>query len=269
MNELKPKPKKNTHHKKKIKKTSWGGVAGWYDQLLEKNDDTYQTNVVLPNLVRALEIRKGLRVLDLACGQGFFSRAFALEGAEVAGVDISSELIDLAKKQSPKEIKYFVRSADDLSVFQDGYFERITIVLSIQNIEAPHKVFKECARILAPQGKLFIVLNHPAFRVPKESSWGYDESTNIQYRRIDRYMSESKVEIDMNPSRPGSVKTISFHRPLQYYFKTLANAGFATTRLEEWLSHRESGHGPKKEAEDRARMEIPLFLFLEAQKLVK
>ena len=86
-----------------------------------------------------------------------------------------------------------------------------------------------------------------------------------QYRRIDRYMSESKVEIDMNPSRPGTVSTISFHRPLQYYFKTLANAGFAVARLEEWLSHRESEKGSRKIAEDRARQEIPLFLFLEAQ----
>ncbi len=251
---------------RKGKETSWGGVAGWYDALLEKGDDTYQAKVVLPNLVRAMAIHNGVRVLDLACGQGFFTRVFHLAGAEVAGVDISSELIGLAQKQSPKEIRYFARSADDLGVFTDGYFEKITIVLSIQNIEAPHKVFKECARILKPGGKLFIVLNHPSFRVLKESSWGFDDVTKTQYRRIDRYMSESKVEVDMNPSKPGTVTTISFHRPLQYYFKTLANAGFSVARLEEWLSHRDSQDGPRKLAEDRARTEIPLFLYIEAVK---
>ncbi len=253
---------------RKSKETSWGGVAGWYDTLLEKGDDTYQTKVILPNLIRAMAIHKGVRVLDLACGQGFFTRAFHLEGAEVAGVDISSELIGLAQKQSSKEIKYFVRSADDLGVFTDGYFEKITIVLSVQNIEAPHKVFKECARILKPGGKLFIVLNHPSFRVLKESSWEYDEVTKTQYRRIDRYMSEAKMEIDMNPSHPNTTTTISFHRPLQYYFKTLSNAGFSVARLEEWLSHRDSEDGPRKLAEDRARMEIPLFLYLEAVKII-
>ncbi len=253
---------------RKSKETSWGNVAHWYDTLLEKGDDTYQAKVVLPNLTRAMALHKGERVLDLACGQGFFARAFHLAGAEVAGVDISKELIVLAQNQSPKEIRYFAREASDLGVFTDGYFEKISIVLSIQNIEAPHKVFKECARILKPGGKLFIVLNHPAFRVLKESSWGYDEQTKTQYRRIDRYMSESKVEIDMNPSRPGTAMTISFHRPLQYYFKTLANAGFSVARLEEWLSHRESEKGPKKDAEDRARQEIPLFMYLEAQTAV-
>ncbi|KKU82215.1 MAG: hypothetical protein UY07_C0001G0001, partial [Parcubacteria group bacterium GW2011_GWA1_47_8] len=50
------------------------------------------------------------------------------------------------------------------------------------------------------------------------------------------------------------------------YFKTLANAGLAVARLEEWLSHRKSEKGPRKDAEDRARMEIPLFLFLEIEK---
>jgi len=76
-------------------------------------------------------------------------------------------------------------------------------------------------------------------------------------------MSESKVEIEMNPSKRDTKTTISFHRPLQYYFKTLANSGFVVARLEEWLSHRESESGPRKKAEDRARKEIPMFLFLE------
>lgn len=253
--------------KANTKTTSWGNVAAWYDTLLEKDDDTYQSRVILPNLTRAMNIRKGERVLDLACGQGFFARAFHLAGAEVAGVDISPELTSLAKQQSPKEIRFFVCSADDLAVFQDNYFEKIAIVLALQNIEAPHKVFKECARILAPKGRLYLVLNHPAFRIPKASSWGFDEESKTQYRRIDRYMSESKEMIDMNPGRPGNTTTVSFHRPFQYYFKVLANTGFTVARLEEWLSHRESEKGPRKVAEDCARKEIPLFLFLEAIKL--
>lgn len=262
--------KEQARGKRKItkNKTSWEGVAGWYNQLLEKGDDTYQTKVILPNLIRAMGALSGVKVLDLACGQGFFTRALHLEGAVATGVDMSATLIDFAKKQSPKEIRYFARSADDLGIFEDEYFEKISLVLAIQNIEEPHKVFKECFRILKPGGKIFIVLNHPAFRVPKESSWGIDTMTNAQYRRIDRYMSESKILVDMNPSKPGTVETVSFHRPLQYYFKTLANAGFVVARLEEWLSHRESDKGPRKASEDRARNEIPLFLFLEVIKPV-
>ena len=264
--EVMEKPKKSRIPGPRAKKeTSWGGVAHWYNKMLEEGGDTYQAQVVLPNLVRLMGVKPGVRVLDLACGQGFFSRAFAAQGGEVTGVDISSDLISFAKKSSPKEIKYIVASAEDLAKLSDASFDVVALVLAIQNIEAPHKVFKECARVLTPKGKLFIVLNHPAFRIPKESSWGYDDMTETQYRRVDRYMSETKTLIDMMPSKPGSVTTVSFHRSLQYYFKTLANAGFAITRLEEWLSHRESEKGPRKAAEDRARKEFPMFLFLEAE----
>ncbi|MDO8604681.1 MAG: class I SAM-dependent methyltransferase [bacterium] len=270
------KPNKQPIARKKT--TSWGGVAHWYDKLLA-DEDTYQARVILPNLLRAMSDKKGSpaetfegkslageKVLDLACGQGFFTQAFFQEGAKATGVDLGKQLILIAKKNSPKEIEYFAQSAEDLSLFEDASFEKISIVLAIQNIDAPHKVFKECARVLVPGGKLFIVLNHPAFRIPKASAWGFDEETKSQYRRIESYMSESKVEIEMNPSKRDTKTTLSFHRPLQYYFKTLANSGFAVGRLEEWLSHRESELGPRKNAEDKARKEIPMFLFLEAFK---
>lgn len=255
----------NRHPIAKKKTTSWGGVAHWYDKLVE-GDDSYQARVILPNLLRAMAIKKGEKVLDLACGQGFFTRAFFEEGAIPTGVDLGKQLVLIAKKHSPKEIEYFAHSAEDLSLFPDASFEKISIVLAIQNIEAPHKVFKECARVLVPGGKLFIVLNHPTFRIPKKSSWGYDEEAKSQYRRVDSYMSESKVEIEMNPSKKGGPTTLSFHRPLQYYFKILANSGLVVARLEEWMSHRESENGPRKKAEDYARKEIPLFLFLEVSK---
>ncbi len=248
--------------KKSTKNTSWDNVAHWYDTLLAGND-TYQTRVILPNLLRVMAVKKGERVLELGCGQGFFTQAFYKEGGEVTGVDLGKDLIAIAKRQSPKEIKYFAHSAEDLSMLADKSADKIALVLSLQNIEAPHKVFKECARVLAPGGRIFIVLNHPAFRIPKSSSWGYDESTKTQYRRIDRYMSEAKADIEMNPSKKDGPTTTSFHRPLQYYFKLLNNNGFAVTRLEEWLSHRESEVGPRKAAEDRARREIPLFMLLE------
>ena len=114
-----------------------------------------------------------------------------------------------------------------------------------------------------------MVINHPAFRIPKRSSWGWDEKESKQYRRIDAYMSDEKIEIDMKPGEEMVSKkafTVSFHRPLQVYFKALNKAGFAVTRLEEWISHKSSQPGPRSAEEDRTRKEIPMFLCIEARK---
>lgn len=238
------------------KDTSWGreAVVG-----------EYQKELILPNLLRLLEIKRGDLILDLGCGPGFFAREFAKKGGKVVGIDISKELIELAKREPAKGIEYHIASADDLKFLPEKSVDKITIILAIQNIENVAGVFKECARVLKPSGKIFLVMNHPAFRVPKASDWDFDTKENIQYRRIDSYMTESKAKIEMHPSMRfrASPHTITFHRPLQYYFKILGNAGFAVSRLEEWISSKRSEPGQRAAAENRARKEFPLFLFME------
>ncbi len=258
-------------HMKKQPSTSWGNVAEWYDDLLETEKDTYQSAVILPNLLRLLSVKKGQKILDLACGQGFFSRAFAKEGASVTGVDVAEELIRRATAHAAKEkiknLSFAVASADHIPLVASGSIDTVTVILSLQNIADCGSVFAECARALKNNGRLLLVLNHPAFRVPKMSEWGWDEQKNIQYRRTDGYLSESRVQISMHPGDNPKEKTISFHRPLQYYFKALQKHGFAVVRLEEWISHRQGPKGRKFAASERARKEFPLFLFLEAGKL--
>lgn len=252
------------------KDTSWGKVAGWYDELLENKDGTYQNEVILPNLKRLVSPQKGEKVLDIACGQGFFSRALDEVGAEVTGADIAKELIGLAKLHSPKTISFEVAPADELAFVKDSSFDKALIVLALQNIENLHGAVREAYRALKPGGSFFIVLNHPAFRIPKNSSWQWDDEKNVQYRRIDSYMSDMRNRIEMNPGamKEGDKKfTVSFHRPLQVYFKALTKAGFLVGRLEEWVSHKKSKAGPRSAEEDRIRKEIPLFLMIEARKI--
>jgi ubiquinone/menaquinone biosynthesis C-methylase UbiE len=251
------------------KDTSWGGVADWYNELLN-SVGTYQKELILPNLLRLVDIKKGEKLLDIACGQGFFSRAFAQVGAEVTGADISAELIKFAQKNAGPKEKYLVVPGDRLAEnIKDGEFDKAIIVLAIQNIENLSGVMMQANRALKKGGKLFLVLNHPAFRNPKNTAWGFDEVSKTQYRRVDAYLSESRTEIDMAPGaiKKGSDKmTVSFHRPLQVYFKALVKSGFLIGRLEEWNSHKKSEAGPRQKAEDKARQEIPLFLMIEAVK---
>lgn len=253
--------------KKQDKKdTSWGNVAVWYRESVS-SEGSYQRRLILPNLIRMMAIREGEKIIETACGEGIMSRAFHEAGGAVSAADISPQLIALAKKNSPAEIRFEVAPADKMEVFGSGYFDKAAIVLALQNIENDREAVREIARLLAPRGKIFIVLNHPCFRIPKASEWGYDETKRIQYRRVDRYISESKNLIEMHPGADPREVTVSFHRPLQHYFKTLEKAGLAVSRLEEWTSQKVSEPGPRASAENRARKEIPIFLALEATKL--
>jgi len=249
------------------KDTSWNKVADWYDNLL-KDDDSYQAKVILPNLLRFLDLKKGEQVYDLACGQGYFANVFAHVGASVTASDLSKKLIETAKKDAKEKISFYITPAHRAQFLKDNSIDTIVIVLAIQNIENVNDVLIECKRVLKEKGRIVFVLNHPAFRVPQGSDWYFFDG--IQSRIVYRYLSESKVSIDMTPGekdKKKKISTISFHRSLQYYVKLFAKNDFAITRLEEWISHKQSQNGPRQLAEDSARKEIPMFMCLEIKKV--
>ncbi len=246
--------------------TSWGSEADWYaDHLAE--DDTYHAKVVLPNVLRIIDPKKGMKVFEIGCGEGYFSRELAKKGATVTASDISPELIAIGKKKGGG-VTYRVSNAEDLSWATPSEYDVALAVLTIQNMERIDMVMKGVARALKNEGRFVFVLNHPVVRVPKASQWDFDEEKKVQYRRLDGYLSGKKVQIDMHPGKGGKKSvTYSFHRSLQEYMKILRTAGFCITRLEEWISHRVSDSGPRAKAENVARKEFPLFMMIEVQKL--
>jgi ubiquinone/menaquinone biosynthesis C-methylase UbiE len=265
-----------------MSKTSWGGVADWYDQYL-KDEDSYQNKVILPNLERVLSLDHNNSLLDIGCGQGYFSLVLAKKVAKVIGLDISPELVSMAKEQSKKlnlkNTTFGVSPASDLSSVPDQSIDKAICILAAQNIEDLDKVFLEISRVLKKDGSFVMVINHPSFRIPQASDWHFNDSKRVgddpnigkQGRVVYQYLSEGKIKIDMNPGSTFSDKkgylkpkkyTISYHRPLQVFIKWLSKANFAVTRLEEWSSHKKSQSGPKAKIEDIARKEIPLFMCL-------
>src|SRR3989344_7618591 len=107
--------------KKETHKTSWEPVAEWYDKLLA-GEDTYQAKVILSNLLRLLP-PQGKRIIDIACGQGFFSREYAKGGADVLGVDISPELIERAREHKTQSARFEVASASRMEKAETGEFD--------------------------------------------------------------------------------------------------------------------------------------------------
>src|SRR3989440_6306845 len=222
--------------------TDWGGVADWYDQLVGEAGSEYHREVVLPGVMRLLSPQPGERIVDVACGQGVLCRLLRERGAEVTGVDAARELIDAARQRSDPAIKYHVGDARELSFLPENHFDAAACVLAIQNIHPIGPVFSNVARVLKADGKFVVVMMHPSFRGPKETSWGWDEKNKVQYRRVDRYLLPRKTPIVAHPGKSAQTYTWTFHRPIEAYVRALRNAGLLIDAIEEWTSHK-TRHG--------------------------
>ncbi|MEO5646019.1 MAG: methyltransferase domain-containing protein [Candidatus Paceibacterota bacterium] len=248
-------------------KTDWNNVAQWYDNYLE-GDDTYQAAVIAPNIMRLIDPKKGKRILDVACGQGYFARLCAEKGAEVVGVDQSAVLVEKAKTQAGDKELYFVGNAETLEAYKLETFDTVFMVLALENIKNITAVMEGIQQVTKQDGKVVFVLLHPSFRIPQHSDWGFDSKKTVQYRKVEKYLSEISIPIELSPFK-GEKKTVTvtFHRSLQWYMKAFRNAGFAITNIEEWNSHKKSQAGPRQAAEDNARKEIPMFMAIELKKI--
>lgn len=248
--------------------TDWNQVADWYDTIVGDQGSEYHQHVVLPGLLRMLKPTPGMRILDIACGQGVLCRQLQEKGAIVTGLDAAPRLLEAARKRSHPDIRYVAGDARDLAAtpgLEAASFDAATIVLAVQNISPLKGVFDSAAWALKPGGRLLLVMMHPAFRSPKATSWGW-EGNQTQYRRVDRYLMPRKEPIVSHPGKKDGKYTWTFHWPLQSYVKSMAAAGFLIDGLEEWAGHKVSEPGPRAKAENNARAEIPLFMAIRAVK---
>jgi ubiquinone/menaquinone biosynthesis C-methylase UbiE len=258
---------------KRFGRGSWEKVAPWYNRLTDDGrGHYYHQHVVIPGVLRLLDLNPkpsslNPKLLDIACGNGVLAQALP-KNVEYLGVDIAPSLIKEAEKMDHNsKHNYLVTDATKPLTSLDSQkdFTHAAIILALQNISNPVAVLQNVSKLLILNSKLVIVLNHPAFRIPRQTAWGIDEGRKIQYRRIDKYMSPMDIPIRMNPSDPQSQQTMSYHFPISAYSKMLKDAGFVIEEIEEWTSDKES-EGRAGRMENRSRNEIPLFMAIKAIK---
>lgn len=241
---------------------NWDSSEKWYSSCVGEKGHYYHQSVVIPNALRLLGNFHSL--LDLGCGQGVLARHLN-EKVDYLGVDLSKELIASAKKLT-KNRNFLVADATQPIPVEKTDFDRASFLLSLQNMEKGEGAIQTAARHLKKNGQLLIVLNHPCFRIPRQTSWDVDEKMKLQYRRINSYLSAQEIPIQTNPGKGAkSETTFSYHHPLSTYSSWLQNAKFAIMSMEEWCSDKKS-EGSRARMEDRARREIPLFLAIVAVK---
>lgn len=243
--------------------TSWEGSEKWYDTLVGCEGHYYHQQVVIPGVLRLLKLESTSKVLDCGCGQGVLGRAVGK--VAYVGLDLSPSLVAKAKKNDPSHDYLVADLTKPLPVKEK--FSHASFILSLQNMERPDLALQHVSQALDSKGLVIIVLNHPCFRIPRQSAWGVDQEKKLQYRRIDRYMAPLKIPIQTHPGKgKASEETWTFHHSLSDFSRFLGEAGFAILKLEEWVSDKVS-EGKNAKMENRSRAEFPLFLTILAQKI--
>ena len=110
---------------------------------------------------------QGQRLVDVGCGGGILTEGLVKAGADAIGIDLSSELIDIADLHGLEtgiSAQYRVISAEALAAEQPASFDHVTCMEMLEHVPDPASVIQACAQLVKPGGLVFFsTLN----RVPK------------------------------------------------------------------------------------------------------
>ena len=109
-------------------------------------------------LVAGLGISKGMKVLDLGCGDGTTALPEARLGADVLGVDIATNLVEAGNRRAQQEgltnCRFQEGDATNLSELADKSFDLVVSIFGAMFAPKPFDVAKEMVRVTRPGGRI-------------------------------------------------------------------------------------------------------------------
>jgi ubiquinone/menaquinone biosynthesis C-methylase UbiE len=109
-------------------------------------------------LVQRLGISKGLKVLDLGCGDGTTALPEAKLGADVLGIDIARYLVDAGNRRAEEHgltnLKFQEGDASNLEQVPDKSFDMVVSIFGAMFAPKPFDVAKEMVRVTRPGGRI-------------------------------------------------------------------------------------------------------------------
>ncbi len=246
---------------KKIIKSFYNKHAESYHEGISKKANIWHKYIEKPTMANFLkgEIKKK-KVLDLGCGSGLSSKKLLSLGAKkVKGIDLSDELIKIARKENPK-IKFYVGDAQK-TPFKNSEFDIVASSLMPHYLKDLTKLFIEVSRILKKKGLFVFSMHHPLREVSEKLKInGKESDKNILLKP---YFHNKRYKFTIYTSK-GGIKLIAYHHTFETIFNSLNKAGFVVEDLSEPTPSKRAEKLNKKSYRESHRR--PSFLIIKARK---
>ena len=195
----------------------WDENASFWDEHMGEENNAFHNLLIRPATEGLLQIQSGERVLDIACGNGNFSRRLADLGASVVALDSSGVMIEKAKARTPTlyhQIRYEVVDAgdsDQMSALGVESFDAVVSNMGVMDMPVVSPFFESMAGLLKPGGRCVFSVTHPCFQGPNRLKVAEEQNRDgritSQYGvKITKYITPPLRNSNTSPWRvmPGS-----------------------------------------------------------------
>ncbi|MBI1924808.1 class I SAM-dependent methyltransferase [Candidatus Poribacteria bacterium] len=224
----------------------WNQNAQWWDEYIGPDGNDFHRTLVAPATERLLNLRPNELVLDVAWGNGQFSRRMAQLGARVVAFDFSEKFIERAKAhttENAERIEYRVIDATEagqLMTLGKGRFDAAVCTMALMDMSPIEPLISALGQLLKAGGRFVFSVMHPCFNsvgckavVEKEEKGG--ELIITYFIKVSEYIQPTTWKGLGIIGQP--VPHYYFHRPISELFNTCFRVGFVLDGMEEPAFH--------------------------------
>lgn len=253
----------------------WEANAESWTRFSRAGYDVYRDTQNTPAFLAMLPDVRGLKGLDVGCGEGANTRKLARLGARMQAIDVAPTFIRYAKSRetiAPLGIRYAVADGMQLP-FDSSSFDFATAFMSLMDMSDPRAALKEAARILHPGGFFQFSIVHPCFSPPHRQVVR-DQRGQVKHIEVGRYFESTNGNVNewmftnlpaLERQRVEPFRTPMFHRTLSSWVDLICEAGFIIEKLGEPMATAEQATAEPAIADTRV---APLFLHMRVRKPV-
>lgn len=174
------------------------------------------------------------KILDIACGDGYFSRKMSDLGNHVSGFDLFKEMVryGLEREETEKRgIEYFVGNAIKMPIHRNSKFDLcagnyITNELTLEELEV---FYQELSSVLNKDGSFVLLMPHPVFQFVED----YGEAIKYEIKSYDYIESRGKLFKGFLKTVQGDTLVVnSYHSTFEDHLNSIASAGLKVDNIK-------------------------------------